>query len=149
MKFHAAISAVVVAVLSFGTAIQQARAADQSAAPAATRYKVLFQVSDADPRKWNLALNNARNVQQDLGAANVDIELVAYGPGIGMLALDSEVSQRVGDALKQGVKVIACENTMTNQKLNKADMLPNIGYVKAGVVELMVKQQQGWSYIRP
>jgi hypothetical protein len=46
------------------------------------RNKVVIQVSDADPGKWNLALNNARNLQADLGVANVDIEVVAYGPGI-------------------------------------------------------------------
>ena len=90
-----------------------------------------------------------RNIQQDLGKDSVEIEVVTYGPGLNMLKLDSAVSARVGDALGQGVKIIACENTMTNTKVSKADMLPNIGYIKAGVVELMVKQQQGWSYIRP
>lgn len=115
----------------------------------AARHKVILQVSDNDPAKWNLALNNARNIQQDLGRENVEIELVAYGPGLGMLKLESPVSVRVGDALGQGVKILACENTMTNTKVTMADMLPNIGYVKAGVVELMVKQQQGWAYIRP
>ena len=115
----------------------------------AARHKVIFQVSDNDPAKWNLALNNVRNIQQDLGRENVDIELVAYGPGLGMLKLESPVSVRVGDVLGQGVKILACENTMTNTKVTRADMLPNIGYVKAGVVELMVKQQQGWAYIRP
>ena len=54
----------------------------------------------------------------------------------------------IRDVLGQGVKILACENTMTNTKVTRADMLPNIGYVKAGVVELMVKQQ-GWAYIRP
>ena len=28
----------------------------------------MFQVSDNDPGKWNLALNNIRHVQDDLGA---------------------------------------------------------------------------------
>src|SRR5439155_26532529 len=55
------------------------------AQPAAQHSKVVIQVSDGDQAKWNLALNNARNIQADLGAANVDIEIVAYGPGIGML----------------------------------------------------------------
>ncbi len=50
------------------------------------------------PRKWNLALNNARNIQTDLGAANVDIEIVTYGPGIGMLKADSVVGNRVEEA---------------------------------------------------
>ena len=127
-------------------------AADTTARPAAisgAKHKVIFQVSDNDPRKWNLALNNVKNVQEDLGKSNVEIELVAYGPGLPMLKLDSEVASRVSDALAQGVKILACENTMTNTKTTRADMLPNIGYVKAGVVELMEKQQQGWAYIRP
>jgi intracellular sulfur oxidation DsrE/DsrF family protein len=111
--------------------------------------KVVFQVSDADPAKWNLTLNNARNVQNDLGADKVQIEVVAYGPGIGMLKADSAVAPRVADALGKGVKVVACENTLKAQKLTRADMLPDIGYVPAGVVELMTKQQQGWAYIRP
>ena len=48
-----------------------------------------------------------------------------------------------------GVKVIACENTMQAQKLARSDMLASIGYVNAGVVELMQKQMEGWAYIRP
>ena len=111
--------------------------------------KVVMQVSDGDPGKWNLALNNARNLQADLGAKNVEIEIVAYGPGIGMLKSDSAVGNRVGEALSSGVKVVACENTMRGQKLVKADMLDGIGYVGAGVVEIMQRQQQGWSYLRP
>jgi intracellular sulfur oxidation DsrE/DsrF family protein len=115
----------------------------------AARSKVVLQMSDGDAAKWNLALNNAKNLQSDLGAANVDIEIVAYGPGIGMLKADSVVGNRVDEALKSGVKVLACENTMRGQKLAKPDMLGGIGYVSAGVVEIMEKQQQGWAYIRP
>ena len=116
---------------------------------AAVHNRVVMQVSDNDTAKWNLALNNARNLQADLGAGNVDIEIVAYGPGIGMLKADSVVGARVGEALASGVKVVACDNTMRGQKLTKPDMLPDVGYVSAGVVEIMQKQQQGWAYIRP
>ena len=111
--------------------------------------KIVFQVSDADPGKWNLALNNDANVQHDLGKDNVTIEIVAYGPGIGMLKMDSTVGARVSTALDSGVAVVACENTMKAQKLTQQDMLPKIGYVPAGVVELMKKQQESYAYIRP
>lgn len=116
---------------------------------ATTKNRVVFQVSDNDPMKWNLALNNAQNVQADLGAETVDIEIVVYGPGIGMLKSDSPVVQRVAGAIKTGIKVVACENTMKAQKLAPSDMLPTISYVPAGVVELIQKQQQGYAYIRP
>ena len=113
------------------------------------RHKIVIQVSDNDPTKWNLALNNAKNLQDDVGAANVDIEIVAYGPGIGMLKLESPTGARVADAMKANVKVIACENTMRGQKLIRDDMLPALSYVPAGVTEIMTKQGEGWAYLRP
>jgi intracellular sulfur oxidation DsrE/DsrF family protein len=116
---------------------------------ATTKNRIVMQVSDNDPAKWNLALNNVRNLQGDLGAGNVEIEVVAYGPGINMLKAESVVGNRIDEALGTGVKVVACENTMRNAKLSKDDMLHGIGYVGAGVVEIMQRQQQGWAYLRP
>ena len=111
--------------------------------------QAVFQVSDADPQKWNLTLNNIKNAIEELGAEKVDLEIVVYGPGIGMLKADSPVGARIAQTLKLGVKVAACENTMKGQNLVHANMLPEIGYVAAGVVELIIKQQEGYSYIRP
>lgn len=111
--------------------------------------KLVIQVSDNDPGKWGLALNNAQNVLSDLGASTVALEIVVYGPGIGMLKSDSPMAARIAAALKGGMQIVACENTLKAQKLTHADMLPDIGYVPAGVVELMQKQQQGYAYIRP
>jgi len=111
--------------------------------------KVVFQVSDNDPAKWNLALNNARNVQTDLGKENVQIEIVAYGPGLGMLKSDSKVAGRLAEALDASVGLLACENTMDNTKTTKADMYAGIAYVQAGVTHLMKRQREGWAYIRP
>lgn len=134
--------------LSCVLAITPAQAGDKQAS-AASREKVVFQVSDADPKKWNLALNNAKNVQDALGAANVDVEIVVYGPGIGMLKFDSTVASRIAEANDSGVKVVACENTMKSMNLTHDDMLSSIGYVPGGVIELMHKQKEGYAYIRP
>ena len=140
-------------LLSISTLVAVAGAAALPAADAlaqtAAKNRLVMQVSDADPGKWNLALNNAKNVQTDLGAKNVEIEIVAYGPGIGMLKAESVVGNRIGEAVAGGVKVVACENTMHNMKLTKADMLNGIDYAPAGVVEIMQRQQQGWAYVRP
>ncbi len=119
------------------------------AAHAAGKAKLVVQVSDANPATWNLALNNIRNIQKDLGKDNVDLELVAYGPGIGMLTAESEVANRIDEAVDSGVHVMACENTMHGQKLSKADMNAKIGYVKSGVVEIMERQEHGYAYLRP
>lgn len=111
--------------------------------------KVVLQVSDDNPRTWNLALNVIENLQQAYGKQNVDIELVAFGLGLGILKLESVAGNRVQDALQSGARIVACEVTMRRQKLTKADMLPNIEYVPAGVVEIIAKERQGWAVIRP
>lgn len=116
---------------------------------AAVRAKVIFQVSDGDAGKWNLTLNNARNVQHELGTDKVSVEMVAFGPGIGMLKADAVISNRVIEAIQSGVQIVACENTMKSLKLTKADMNPVISYVPAGVVEIMKRQGEGWAYIKP
>ena len=113
------------------------------------KQRVVIQVSDNDPAKWSLALNNARNVQQDLGKDNVEIEIVAYGPGLGMLKAESKVADRLAQALDDNVGLLACENTMTNTKVSRNDMYGGIAYVKAGVTHIMKRQQEGWAYIRP
>lgn len=135
-----------IGILAISASLSTGAAAQTSAAPQA---KVVFQVSDADAGKWNLALNNAKNVQQEYGASKVQIEIVAYGPGISMLKDDSTASNRVAEAVQSGIEIVACENTMKAQKLTKADMNKSVGYVSAGVVELMKRQSEGWAYIRP
>ena len=113
------------------------------------KQRVVFQVSDNDPVKWNLALNNARNVQQDLGAQNVEIEIVAYGPGLAMLRSESKVADRLAGALDSNVGLVACENTMKNTKVTRDQMYAGISYVQAGVTHIMKRQREGWAYIRP
>ncbi len=138
-----------VALIGSAALLAASLPASAAAQSGPAKNKVVFQVSDSDPAKWSLVLNNVRNLQTELPDDESDIEVVVYGPGIGMLKGDSPVAHRIADTLKSGVKVVACENTMKGMKLTYADMLPSIGYVPAGVVEVMRKQQQGYSYIRP
>jgi uncharacterized protein len=138
------------ALTAFLSATFLVAARAQSTAPASQKpHKIAIQMSDNDPAKWNLALNNAKNIQDELGAANVEIEVVAFGPGIYMLKADSVAKARLADAAKEGIKVLACENTMRNLKVSKDDIAPSVGYVSAGVVHLMRRQTEGWAYIRP
>ncbi len=132
------LSALALAATLFPTVTQ---AADKS--------KVVLQVSENDPAKWNLVLNNAANLQKDVGRENIEVEIVAFGPGINMLKAESEVGNRIQEATEAGVAVMACQNTMNKQKLKKEDMLSTVGYVPSGVVEIMKKQQQGYAYLRP
>jgi uncharacterized protein len=115
----------------------------------AAKQRVVIQVSDSNPAVWALALSNARNVQVDLGKNNVQIEIIAYGPGLDMLKAESKVAPRLAEAMDNNVGLIACENTMRNTKTAKEDMYGGISYVQAGVTHIMKRQLEGWAYIRP
>lgn len=120
-----------------------------AADPAAKPMRVVIQISENQPAVWNLALNNIRNVQKELGAKNIEVELVAYGPGLAIIRDDSLVANRVQEAMATGVRFVACRNTMQNQKITEAQMLPGISYAQAGVIEIITKQMEGYAYLRP
>ncbi|OHC61872.1 MAG: hypothetical protein A2040_17735 [Rhodocyclales bacterium GWA2_65_19] len=124
------------------------RAADAGAAmPKATGNRIVFQVNEDDSRKWNTILANINNVQEELG--QVDVTVVAIGPGLGMIKVDALTANRVQDAMSAGVRFVACGNSMQAQHLTRDDMIDGIAYAKAGYVEVMRLQQQGYAYIRP
>ena len=114
-----------------------------------TKPGVVVQVSDDDPKTGNQALNVVKNVQAVYGKDKVNIELVVFGHGSGMLKFDSPLGNRVEEVLGNGAQVLMCENTMKGQRLTHADMHPKIGYVKAGVIEIVERSRQGWTVVRP
>jgi len=146
MKTTLRLLALIAACLA---CLPAASAADPAAKAETRANRLVLQVSDDDAKKWNTVLNNAHNVQVELGKNNVEIEIVAYGPGIGLLKADSLAANRVQDAMADGIRFVACGNTMAALKLTKDDMIDGIDYAKAGIVQLMQRQQQGWIYIRP
>ncbi|HCU54634.1 MAG TPA: hypothetical protein DIC36_10295 [Gammaproteobacteria bacterium] len=119
------------------------------AAQAGEKQGLVLQVSDDSPAVWNQALNNAMNVVQELGEDKVQVEIVAYGPGLKMLKFDSEVNNRLTDASKKGITLAACGNTMKKTKVTAKDLHANAKVVPAGVVEIMNKQKEGWAYVKP
>ena len=124
-------------------------------------HRLAIQVDQNDPAVMNLALNNAQNVidyYRDKGE-NVDVEIVAYGPGLNMLRADtSPVKDRIarmatGDATSPSKIVFsACNNTkqaMEKHEGHPITIIPQAGIVPSGVVRLMQLEEQGWSYVRP
>ena len=132
-----------------GTVLAQATAPSAlAAAPAETVHeRAIFAVTDADPARWNLTLNNIANAADGLGAG-ADIELVVYGPGIAMLKKDSAVADRLAVAIKGGLRVAACQNSMRGFHIEAADLAPGVGVVPAGVVELIRREHAGYAYVR-
>ena len=114
------------------------------------KHRVVLQVTDNDPAKWNLALNVAENLQEAYGKSNVDVEIVAYGPGLNMFKSESKVAPRLNKAQDASVALYACENTMQKMKLAKGDLHPgSLVAPGGGVVHIFKRQSEGWNTIRP
>jgi intracellular sulfur oxidation DsrE/DsrF family protein len=122
-------------------------------------HRVTIQVDQNDPQVMNLALGNATNVIEYYRTKNeeVDIDIVAYGPGLYMLRADtSPVQDRIKhlkDMVFPGkIQFSACNNTKQNMEKTEGhaiSILPEASVVPSGVVHLMELQEQGWSYVRP
>ncbi|MCI0505179.1 MAG: DsrE family protein [Gammaproteobacteria bacterium] len=122
------------------------------AAEGDAKHKLVIQVSSDDAAMQTVALNNAVNLQKMYGLDNVTIEVVAYGPGLGMLTTKSAEADRVKSLAMQNITFSACGNTMANIEKKtgkKPQLLEGVGTVQAGVARIMELQEQGYAYLRP
>jgi hypothetical protein len=113
--------------------------------------RIVLQVSDDNPKTWGQAMNVVANLKRNYAKRGVEseIQVVAFGFGIHMLRDDAVVANRVRDVMKDGTRMVACENSMGAHKLTKDRMMENIAYSETGIIYIMEKQRAGWSVIRP
>ena len=130
-----------------------------SALAADKAHHISIQIDQNDPQVMNLVLNNATNVVEHYRAGNedVDIDIVAYGPGLHMLRSDTSPVQdrikRLKDLVFPGkIQFSACNNTKQGMEKTEGKAISVVSdatIVPSGVVRLMELQEQGWSYVRP
>jgi uncharacterized protein len=131
----------------------------QAAAQTAKKHRIVLHVDKNDPAVMTQALNNARNVFDYYRDKHEDVELeiVAYGPGLHMLREDtSPVKKRIEELIEVSYpsKVVfsACNNTKRAMEAHEGHpipIIPQATIVPAGVVRLMELQERGYSYIKP
>ena len=113
---------------------------------------LVVQVSQGNPKRWTLVLNNTANVINYFGPDNIQVVVVAYGPGLKMIFKNSPVAQRIQSLSAEGVEFDACHNTMLGfkKKLGHLPVLvPSAVVVPGGIVRIMQLEQHGFDYIKP
>lgn len=134
-------------------------AATGFAAEKAASHRIVIQVSQNDPGRMNLALNNTSAAFKYYGdkGENVAVEIVAYGPGLNMLRADTSpvkdrIKQLKASDIGKELHFSACHNTqmaMEKKEGHPIPIIPEAAVVPSGVVRLTQLEEQGWSYIRP
>jgi intracellular sulfur oxidation DsrE/DsrF family protein len=119
-----------------------------TAAAQAKAHHVLFAVTSADEADWHLAMGNMRNLISGLPPDSVEVELVAFGPGLNIVKKGSSVEEDIKKMEEKHVTFVACQNAMRAQHITGADLIDGVGQVPAGIIEVVTKQEQNWVYIK-
>ena len=110
-------------------------------------HKIIMQLTSGDTNVHKMVVRQIGNLLA--AAPNSKIEVVCHASGINMLmTLQTKVNAKIVELKMKGVEFVACENTMLEKKITREEIIPEAGYVKVGVLEIVRKQEQGWSYIR-
>lgn len=114
--------------------------------------RVALQISDGSGAKQQLVLNVARNLIKFYGADKVDVEIVAFGPGLRLLFRDNALGDQIQSLAAEGVRFSACENTiaaMAKKLGHPPELTSEARLVPAGIVRLVELNQAGFFVSRP
>jgi intracellular sulfur oxidation DsrE/DsrF family protein len=111
-------------------------------------HNIVIQLNTADTASWSSVIGNIKNIQK-AWPTNLNIEVVVHGKAIDFLVKDKTYfTNDIQLLASQGIKFNACQNTMRKHNIT-ADMLLKVaGTVPSGVVEVITKQEEGWSYLK-
>ena len=115
--------------------------------------RIVLQMADGDADAQTRALNVANNLIKHYGGPDfVDIEIVAYGPGLSLLFPGNANAERISSLLANDVRFVACMNTVKSIERatgKRPDLIPEAIPVQTGVARLVERAEQGFVVIRP
>lgn len=111
-------------------------------------HRIVFQMSTSDVAEQKGLINNLENLLEQW-QGNVEMEVVAHGPGLTMVVeQQTSVSKQIQSLASRGVVFVACENTMSKKNVTKEELVKGVATVPMGIGEIVKKQEQGWTYIK-
>lgn len=114
---------------------------------------IVLQLSDADPDTQARVISVANNLIKHYGGPDfVDIEIVAFGPGLSLLFPDNPQRERVASLVAADVRFIGCMNTVEtieHKTGRKPELVPETIPVQTGVAHIVERATQGYVVIRP
>ena len=114
---------------------------------AQAKHRVVIQFTDSDSLSQASVVGQVKNIKTDLPEAT--IEVVCHGPGLDLLIKkNSKVPALVQEWNTKGVVFAACNNTMRRRGVKKEDLSAQATVVPSAMVELILKQEEGWSYVK-
>lgn len=111
------------------------------------KHKVVFQLTSGDTLVHKAMVRQIGHLLE--AAPNSKIEVVCHSAGLPFLVTNqTKQAEKIKELKNRGVEFYACENSMRDKNVKKSDLLPESGTVPSGIVEVVLKQEKGWSYIK-
>jgi len=126
--------------------------AAKAAARPFVEHHIALQLSDNDPVKEGLIVSIANKLLTVYGPDSVDVQVVAFGPGIDLLKVDHPRRQQIDSLIAQGVTFNICGYTLETieRKTGKRpEMNPRAKEVPAGVPFLLSLSEKKYTIVRP
>lgn len=112
------------------------------------KHKVIMQLAQNDPAAHKGLMNQLTALKEAWGDSVV-IEVLAHGPGVECFMTEKATQMEAIQKLKAaGIHFVICENTLKQKSIAKEQLLSGLEFVKFGLVEVISKQEQGWTYIK-
>jgi intracellular sulfur oxidation DsrE/DsrF family protein len=110
-------------------------------------HKIVFQLTTGDTTAHKQLIKQFNNILSV--SPSTKIEVVCHGAGLDMLISDKTiVEEKIKLLSEKGVVFNACEFSIKERKVDRTKIILIAGFVPAGIVEIVSKQEQGWSYIK-
>lgn len=130
-------------LLSAGTLSAQSKGKPAKA----KTHKIVFQMVSKDTTDHNALMRQLSNIQKL--APGTKLEVVCHGPGLSILVKEkSLVQDKIASLAAQKVDFVACEFTMSQKNISRAQLVDACRTVPGGILEIVDKQDKGWSYIK-
>jgi intracellular sulfur oxidation DsrE/DsrF family protein len=126
-----------------------ALAISQTEAPVVTtkKLKVVFHLTSNDTLVQKAMVKQLQNFL--IAAPNAQLEVVCHNNGISFLqSAITKQGEKIVELKSKGVDFVACENTLRERKIKREELVPDCRTVPAGIVEVVMKQDKGWAYIK-
>ena len=113
--------------------------------------KVVFHVDWDEQKRLVMGLNNIANLLKEVSVEDSEIRLVANGASVTLFRRQPEpvYAAQIEDLGRKGVRFLVCGNSLRNFHIPQEDLLDPCEIVKAGIVELVRLQGEGFAYIKP
>lgn len=127
--------------------IAGAQVASTATGSAAVQHKIIFQLTSEDTMAHKALMKQLNNIITV--APDAKVEVVCHGPGLNIVVKGKTVVQgKIAELSKKGVTFVACEFAMKERNVPKENIIPESGFVKYGIMEVVSRQEEGWSYIK-